>query len=99
MEQGLRDTLIALEGHPSPIRERLTKAFRQILEEEAPDFLSRDSAKLTRIVKRGRLRNEAEYYFVRHRLDEIEGREAHRDETIVLMGLLDGFEAVGGPRG
>lgn len=38
MEQGLRDTFMILEGYPAPIRERLTKAFRQILEEEAPDF-------------------------------------------------------------
>jgi hypothetical protein len=99
MEQGLRDTLIALESYPAPIRERLTKAFRRILMEEAPDFFTGDSAKLMRIVKRGRLRNESEYYLVRHRLDEIEGRETHRDETIVLVRLLDGFEAVGGPRG
>ena len=98
MEQGLRDTLIVLEGYPSPIRERLTEAFQRILKEEAPDFLSGDSARLMRIVKRGRLRNEREYYLVRHRLDEIEGREAHRDETIVLMRLLDGFEAVSSPR-
>lgn len=97
MEQGLRDTLMVLEGYPDPIRTGLTKAFRRILEEEAPDFLSGDSAKLMRIVKRGRLRDEREYYLVRHRLDEIEGREAHRDEIVALMGLLDGFEAIGHP--
>jgi hypothetical protein len=98
MEQGLREIPMVLSGVPAPIRERLIKAFRQILQEEAPDFLSGDADKLIRIVKRGRLRNGNEYYLVRHRLDEIEGYDEHRDETIVLVGLIDSFEAIGGPR-
>jgi hypothetical protein len=98
MEQGLRDMLILLGSFPIPARERLIKAFRPILQEEAPDFLSGDAAKLIRIVKRGRLRNESEYYLVRHRLDEIEGHDEHRAETTVLVGLLDSFEAIGSPR-
>jgi hypothetical protein len=99
MEQGLREIPMLLSGVPAPIGERLIKAFRQILQEEAPDFLSGDSDKLMRIVKRGRLRNEREYHLVRHRLDEIEGHNEHHGETAILLGLLDSFEAIGSPRG
>ncbi len=99
IEQGLREIPMLLSGVPAPIGERLIKAFRQILQEEAPDFLSGDSDKLMRIVKRGRLRNEREYHLVRHRLDEIEGHSEHYDETAILLGPLDSFEAIGSPRG
>jgi hypothetical protein len=92
MKQGLRETPKILQGLPGQIRHPLMRAFRQILQEEVPHFLSDERDKLARIVKRGRLRNEDEYYLVRHRADEIEGRDAHKEKVAVLLGLLDNYE-------
>ncbi|MCX7360861.1 MAG: hypothetical protein NTV97_03105 [Alphaproteobacteria bacterium] len=94
LKQGLRETPRILHGFPDPIREHLLKAFQRILLEEAPDFFPDEGNKLVGIVKRGRIRNEDEYYLVRHRADEIEGRVAHEDEVAVLLRLLDGYEGV-----
>lgn len=89
---------MALRDFPVSIRRHLTDTFRRILQEEAPDFISGDRDKLALIIKRGRLGNEDEYYLVRHRLDEIEAYPEHRDEAAILLGLLDGFEAIASPR-
>src|SRR5260221_1289942 len=70
MEQGLRETPMTLGVVPTSIRLHLLETFRLILQEEAPDFLSGDRNKLARIIERGRIRNEDEFYLVRHRLDE-----------------------------
>ena len=52
-----------------------------------------------RIVKRGRLRNENEYYLVRYRLDEIDGHVEFQDEAAILLRLLDSFETADSPAG
>jgi hypothetical protein len=99
MEQGLREIPVTLNGFPDRVRRQLTEVFLGILREEAPTLLARDNKRLAQIVKRGRLRDEGEYYLVRHRIDEIEGHPAYRDEAAVLLRLLDNFEASGRPSG
>lgn len=94
LRQGLRETPLVLQGVPDPVREQLLSVFNRILQDEVPDFFPDERHKLTRIVKRGRIRNEGEYYLVRHRVDEIEGRGVHDHEVAALLGLLDAYEGV-----
>ena len=96
MKQGLRDFPLGLRDYPKPVGPRLMSALRTIIQEEAPDLLADEREKLSRILKRGRVRNEDEFYLVRHRVDEIEGHAEHQSELAGLLKLLDEFEA--GPR-
>jgi hypothetical protein len=93
MKQGLRDFPLGLRDYPKPVGSRLVSALRTIIQEEAPDLLADEREKLSRIVKRGRVRNESEFYLVRYRVDEIEGHAEHRAELVGLLKLLDDFEA------
>jgi hypothetical protein len=93
LKQGLRDLLLVMNGWPLEYRQSLIRALRQITEGELPAYFSQESQKLARIVGRGRVRSEAEYYLVRHRVDEIEGLEANISEVDTLLKLLDQFEA------
>ena len=54
-------------------------------------------AQAAKMIKRGRIRNEDEYYAVRARIDEIEGRSEHEAELHALYALLDRFEFRGLP--
>ena len=47
---------------------------------------------LARIVERSKIKNEREYYLVRHRIDELEGAQGALDELSLLYGLVDRFE-------
>ena len=77
------------------MRQSLADAFGKVLAEEVPDFAANESQKLERILKRGRLRNENEYYLIRHRLDEVEADASKPEDIARLLTLLDSFEAGG----
>jgi hypothetical protein len=95
MKQGLRELPRLLESISPEARKHLRKILRQILCEEMPGLISKEVLELERILKRGKIVSENEYYLVRHQLDEVEGREAHRQEAVILMALLDRFDASG----
>src|SRR5262249_38363983 len=88
MKQGLREGPLFLRDRPASIRLTLMAAYRTIVEEEVPGLLAFEREKLARIVVRGRVRNEEEFYLVRHRIDEIEGDSARRDELTQLYALV-----------
>ena len=92
MKQGLRDMRLMLQACSKEVREPLLSSFRRIVEEEVPGFFSFESQRVARILVRGRLRNEDEWDLVRHRVDEIEGDEAQKEELTRLYQLLDGYE-------
>ena len=92
MKQGLRGLPLMLSDCPAEVREPLLEALVTIIREEAPEFFQEDSRRLSRVLKKGQIRGESEFYLVRHRVDEIEGQEEHRDELAALYKLLDQFE-------
>jgi hypothetical protein len=94
MKQGLRDMQLVLQGLPTRIREPAISVFRCIVEEEVPGFFAYERAKLARVVERGRVRNEDEWYLIRHRVEEIEGNDAHWKELSTLWELLDRYEGL-----
>ena len=92
MKQGLRETPLILVGFPKEIHAPLLRVLRQIAEEEIPGFFNFEREELARVLERSRLRNEAEWYLARHRVDEIESDNAHREELMSLLNLLDSYE-------
>ena len=58
---------------------------------ECPDFLERDKERLAKVLSRGHVRSENEWYLLQHRLDEIEGDPQHQEEIEKLWELMDSY--------
>ncbi len=91
LEQGLRELSMIVAGQPDEIRPAVVSAYREALEAEYPDFLEKDRQRLARVLERGRIKSESEYYLVQYRLDEIEGSGKHEDELQLLYRLMDNY--------
>jgi type VI protein secretion system component VasK len=95
LEQGLRETLMMLASADKKWRARVVEIYRSTVASQYPDFFAKDAEKFAKIRARGRIRTEAEFYLVRHEIDEAEG--AKNQELLgELYGLVDEYEARGG---
>jgi len=92
MEQGLRETPQILADFPAELRELALKAYWKIVEHYVPDFVEKDRELIEKVKERGKIRNEREWYLLRHRVDELEGREGHNSELDALYELLGEYE-------
>jgi hypothetical protein len=93
LEQGLRETpQLILEVAPE-WRAEIAKAFHDALVLEYPEFLALETERLKKVLARGKIRSEAEYYRVRHEIDIVEGDQSRHNELKVLYGLVDAFDA------
>lgn len=97
LEQGLRELpefvgAIAIE-HRAQVRVIL----HDVMTAHLPEFFRQDASRLAAIAKRAKIRNEREYYLVRHRIDALEGEAGSPDELAVLYTLVEKFGAQDGP--
>lgn len=74
-------------------RVEVSRAFREALTSECPEFLASDSERLNKVKERGRIRTESEFYVVRHQIDILEGALGQQDELQKLYSLADAYEA------
>jgi hypothetical protein len=93
LEQGLRETPQLILAVAPEWRTQVSKAFHDALMLEYPEFLALEAERLNKVLARGKIRSEAEYYLVRHEIDMVEGDLYRRDELKVLYALVDAFEA------
>ena len=91
MEQGLRDLSMMLPAQDPKIRSAAMSAFRDALDSEYPEFLERDKQRLAKVLARGQVRTESEWYLLQSRLDEIEGDPEFEQETTKLWELIDNY--------
>ena len=92
LEQGLREIPSLLSELPEVERCLALKTFRRVVESNAPGFFERDREALDKIVARGKIKNEGEWYLIRHRVDEIEGDSSQSSQLAVLYKLIDTYE-------
>ena len=92
-EQGLRDTHLMLGDLNAQYRSSAIDIFYKVVGLHLPSFFQKSKAQLDRIVAKGNIKNENEWYLVRHRVDEIEGQSNNEAELEVLNELLGKFEA------
>lgn len=92
-EQGLRDTHLMLGDLNAQYRSSAIEIFYKVVGLHLPSFFQKSKAQLDRIVAKGNIKNENEWYLVRHRVDEIEGQSNNEAELEVLNELLGKFEA------
>lgn len=92
LEQGLRE-MISLDGVGTQVRPLIRCALQQALLAAYPEFMALDVQRLAKIVQRGQINTEAEFYLVRHRIDIVEGEPEHEEELGKLYALVGDFEA------
>jgi hypothetical protein len=92
LEEALRE-LTNLGGLKPHSRAPVRRAIHLALSTQYPEFLSLDESRLSKVIERGRIRTEAEFYLVRHRIDVIEGEPKHEGELDQLYALVGDYEA------
>jgi hypothetical protein len=87
LEQGIRELPQILQKLPEPTRSRANLALIESIKRHAPDIQAKDQERLAKVVQRGRIRSESEYYLVRHQIDLLEGLPAESSRLAVLYKL------------
>jgi hypothetical protein len=91
LEQGLRDLSMMVAGQPEEVRSAAISAYRDAILAEYPDFVEKDKQRLAKVLERGSVRSESEWYLLQHRVDEIEGTAEHEEELGLLYKMMDDY--------
>jgi hypothetical protein len=94
LEQGLLEALTDLASTDKQWRTRVVQASRLAVTAHYPDFFAKNAEKFEKIRARERIRTEAEFYLVRHQIDEAEGAGNHA-LLRELYGLIEAYEVKG----
>lgn len=92
LEQGLREIPLLLSELPEVERRLALTTFRHVVESSFHGFFEKDRATRDKIIARGKIKNEGEWYLIRHRVDEIERYPSQSAELAVLYKLMDAYE-------
>lgn len=88
--QFLREFLHPENRHGNEKDDALNKS-REIFGREFPEFYAKLKATRERIIKRGKIRSEDEYYLIREYIDDIEGEPESSALLATLYELVDDF--------
>jgi hypothetical protein len=93
LEQGWREMLDMLSDVPREQRSAIAKAWFVACENAYPEFLADEERQLARVLERGKIRTEAEFYRIRHEVDVLEGQPDKQSELHRLYALIGDFES------
>ncbi len=93
LEQGLREMPGSVREVGATWRAEFARALHQAITIEYPEFLALDAQRLAKIMERGRIKTESEFYLVRHRIDVAEGEPGLVEELEELYALVGAYEA------
>lgn len=95
LEQGLRE-MPALVGEVDiHWRGAVSKALHDAIAAEYPEFLHLETARLEKVMARGKIRTEAEFYLVKHWIAVLEGEPELSGQLRGLYALVETFEIRG----
>ena len=94
LEEALLEMLMLFEAAPSEQRTAINKAFYQTLAKYHPEFLSKQQGRFEKILAKGRISRESEYYVIRHYVDIYEDNQEHCDLLNRLYQLIDLYESL-----
>ena len=92
LEQGLRETPGIIAAVSTQWRPVVAQAFRNAIATEYPDFFSKEPQRLDKILVRGHIKTESEFYLVRHFVDLLEGEPDAATKVAQLYAMLDAYE-------
>jgi hypothetical protein len=92
IEQGLRETPVIIQGIDPARRKHAVEAFQFAISTEYPEFFEEERKRLTKILARGNIRGEAEYYLVRHQIDVLESDAGNEKQLSLLHELVSKFK-------
>ena len=91
LEQGLRDLLTMVASAEEHIRKPAMAALSDAIVAHYPDFVERELKKLDKVMARGYIRTESEYYLMQARLDMIEGAPENEAELDRIYTMMDSY--------
>jgi len=92
LEQGLRETPDIIACVSSEWRPLVATAFRSAISAEYPEFYAKDRNTLERVLSRGKIRSEAEFYLLRHHAETLEGDPEQTERLAATYALLETYE-------
>ena len=93
LEQGLREMPSSVREVGGKWRAEFARALHQAIALEYPEFLALDAQRLAKVMERGKIKTESEFYLVRHRIDVAEGESELVEELEKLYALVGAYEA------
>lgn len=93
LEQGWRETPQQIQRVPTAWRSMVSKAWHDATLLVYPEFLTMEQQRLQKVLERGKIRTEAEFYRIRHEVDVLEGRADSQAELQRLYSLIDAYES------
>ncbi|MDP2595470.1 hypothetical protein [Alteromonas stellipolaris] len=91
LEQGVNELPMFFEEMKPSLREAAFQTYYSTLNEIVPNYQEKLSSRVQRIIKRGKIKSESEFYLLRNRLDQIEGSGV-KDEFLI-SAILGQYEA------
>lgn len=91
LEQGVNELPLFFEEMKPSLRETAFQTYYSILNEIVPNYQEKLSSRVQRIIKRGKIKSESEFYLLRNRLDQIE--DSGVKEEFLVSAILGQYEA------
>jgi hypothetical protein len=93
IEGGLRETPTAWGHEPPDIRQAVMRVWQNAIETHYPAFFEKEQLRINKVLTRGKIRTEAEFYLIRHQIDCLEETRNDPDLLARYMQMIDQFEA------
>ncbi|NHQ88425.1 hypothetical protein HA050_20195 [Iodobacter sp. HSC-16F04] len=92
LEQALREVPEIFSNLKPAARLSALNAWNASIQKEFPEFAEKSKEKIARILIRGHIKNEPEYYLIRSEVDALEGVEAQDSVLKQYYSLIEKFE-------
>lgn len=93
LEQGLREFPMQFQQMSATCRVAAAHALTAALREHLPAFAAEQAERLGKVITRGSIRSEREFYLVRHAIDVAESSRESASELSVLYSLVGLYES------
>lgn len=93
LEQGWRETPELIQIISAQWRSIASQAWHDYTLAAYPEFLVKEQQRLHKVLERGKIRTEAEFYRIRHEVDVLEAQPESGVELQRLYSLIDAYES------
>lgn len=91
LEQALREVPEIFSNLNPAVRLSALNAWNASIQKEFPEFAEKSKETIAKILIRGHIRNESEYYLIRSEVDALEGTDNQHKLLMQYYGLIEKF--------